>query len=287
MDLELLQQIPIEKLLPESAAEKLKHIIETIGTVQRGLYKLAEGEDSDQLTLLKIGTVFQFFFIDILASGKTPKTMTEDDWKYIADKVLHHAVLEDEQSYSEFVFSLYADYIDVSAGVLQGKISEKSFQAISDLASAIRQNTELLHKEMIKETDYVEACLWLSLEAMIKLLSSSLATAIGPDLADLAAAISQLAFEYGRYVLYAKEQSILDKYIQNQYVLDEQLQQEYAVFLEEVQAEADQFRHLIDEAFSPDLPELLLKSAALARAAGVNEKELLTSVEDVDSFFLD
>lgn len=155
------------------------------------------------------------------------------------------------------------------------------------MAAAIRRNTELFHREKIKETDYVEACLWLSLEAMIKLLSTSLAIAIGPDLANLTASVSQLAFEYGRYVLYSKEQAILEKYLENQRVLDEQLQHEYEAFLNEVQKEAEHFQKLVEDAFSPDFHETLLRSVALARAVGVKKEEILTSVSEVDDFFLE
>ena len=287
MQNEQIQHLVIEHLLPVPAAEKLKQVLNTISSVQRGMYAFATGNDSEELNILKIGTVFQIFFLDTLAGGKSPKDLKEKDWKGIYSKVMHYAVLEEGQSYSEFVFSLYADYIDISAGVLHVKISEKSWAAIKELSAAIRRNTELLHKEEIKEADYVEACLWLSLEAMIKLLSTSLAIAIGPDLADLAASVSQLAFEYGRYVLYSKEQAILNQYLENQRVLDEQLQREYEVFLDEVQKEAEHFHQLVEDAFSPDFHETLLRSVTLARAAGVKKEEILTSVSEVDDFFLE
>lgn len=287
MEMERIQKIVIEQLLPTGAAEKMKEAMRTISTVQHGLYVLAESEDDEQLNLLKIGTVFQFFFIDTLAKGKKPTDLKEEDWKNISDKVLHYAVLEDEKSYSEFVFSLYADYIDISADALKRCISPNSFTAIKEISTTIRQKTELLKKDNLKETDYVDACLWLSLEAMLKLLATSLTVIIGQDRADLTAAVSQLAFEYGRSVLYAKEQALLAKYIENQQVLDKQLQQEYDRYIANVHAEADRFQSLIDKAFSPDLHESLLQSAALARVAGVKESELLTSVQDIDSFFMD
>ena len=122
---------------------------------------------------------------------------------------------------------------------------------------------------------------------MIKLLSSSLTTLIGKEYSQLAQAVSQLAFEYGRYVLYAKEQAILSAYIENQYVLDNQLQKQYDAFCADVREQAEQFKKLVDDAFSPDIHNALIQSAALARAAGVKEEELLTSIEDVDAFFMD
>ena len=136
------------------------------------------------------------------------------------------------------------------------------------------------------EAEYVETCLWASLEAMIKCLSLSLSTVIGPEFAQLAEAITQLGFEYGRYLLYAKEQAILKAYIEHQYVLDEQLQQEYQVYLNEVNEAAASFQKLMDEAFSPGLREALMQSVALARSAGVKEEEILISTEDIDAFFL-
>lgn len=111
--------------------------------------------------------------IDTLAAGKQPRDLTEDDWKDIADKVYRYAVVEDGQRYSEFVFGLYANYIDISADTLHGMISDSNYNSIKALADTIRNNAESLKQEEITETEYVEACLWLSLEAMVKLLSLS------------------------------------------------------------------------------------------------------------------
>ena len=287
MPKDLIQEVVLEELLSDSAAQKIDQAMGTIESVQQGLYTLAVSEDSEKLNLLKVGTVFQIFFVDTLASGKKPTELKSEDWKNIALKVHHYAVLEDEQRYSEFVFKLYADYIDISAGVLSGKASQKSVDAIKEVADTIRHNTELLHKNEITEVAYIDACLWLSLEAMIKLLSTCLTMFAGEQLEQLAVAVSQLAFEYGRYVMYKKEQEILEKYIRNQHELDEQLRKEYEAFLKEVQENADRFNSLIEKAFSPDLHESLMESAALAREAGVKEEEILTTIEDIDSFFMD
>jgi len=88
---------------------KISQIIETVSSVQNSLYSLISNEDSKQLNILKIGTVFQIFFIGTLASGKKPGDLTKDDWKNIADKVNKYAVLEEDQKYSEYVFNLYLE----------------------------------------------------------------------------------------------------------------------------------------------------------------------------------
>ena len=76
----------------------------------------------------------------------------------------------------------------------------------------------------------------------------------------------------------------MDAYIQNQYSLDEELQTQFEAFLSELKEEAEQFQSLIDGAFSPNIQDALMQSAALARAAGVKEEELLQSIEDIDTF---
>ena len=283
---EIAQEIAIDELRNSPAGEKISQAMETVAAVQHNLCALAESEDSTQQNLLKIGTVFQIFLVDKLASGADPKKMKPEEWGSIASKVSQYAVLEEGQSYSDFVFSLYADYIDLSAKGLSKFISKEAFDSIKSISSDIRSKTELLRNEAISESVYVDECLWLSLEAMVKLLSSSLTMLIGAEYSQLAQAVSQLAFEYGRYVLYAKEQAILTEYIENQYILDEQLQQKYNAFQAELAEQAERFSQLIDQAFSSNIRESLMQSAELARAAGVKEEEILTSVEDIDAFFI-
>ena len=282
-----LKEFAINELLDSPVGEWIAKAMDTVTSVQRVLFTIYESDDSNRLTLLKIGTVFQIFLIDMLASGKGPKDFEKEDWQNIANKVAKYAILEDGQSYSEFVFTLYSDYIELSAKALsKWNVSNEKTESVQAIADEIRCRTEQLRNEKIPEVDYVDQCLWLSLEAMIKCLSLLLTSPLIPEYAQLAQSITQLAFEYGRYRLYAKEQAILQRYLDNQQILDEQLQAEYNIYLEEVRQNAEKFQSLIDAAFSPDLRESLMESVALARAAGVKEEELLKSVEEIDDFFM-
>ena len=128
--------------------------------------------------------------------------------------------------------------------------------------------------------------MWISLEAMIKLFACSLTPLIGKEFAYLSQAVAQLAFEYGRLVLLTREQKLLESYIENQHVLDEKLQVEYEEYLAELNEYSERFKSLIDAAFTPGIKDSLMQSVDLARASGVREEELLTSIEDVDNFFL-
>ena len=122
---------------------------------------------------------------------------------------------------------------------------------------------------------------------MLKLLSVFFTRGIPREYAQLLQSLPQLAFEYGRYVLYSEEQAILEQYIQKQHVFDERLRREYETYLEKVRVQAEEFQRLIDDAFCPDIREALANSSRLARAAGVKDEEILKSLDDVDAFFLD
>ncbi len=286
MPFDKLKEIAINELIHSPAGEWLGKAMETVTSVQRTLYAIVESDDSNQFTLLKIGTVFQIFLINSFASGKKPNDLKAEDWQNNAEKVAQYAVIEDGQTYSVFVFTLYAVYIEQSLKVLhKWNVSDEKAESVQAIAEEIRFKTEQLRNEEITEVDYIDQCLWLSLEAMIKCLSLSLTVLTGPEFSQLAQAISQLAFEYGRYMLYSKEQAILQKYLKNQHILDDQLQKEYNTYLEEVKQNAERFQSLIDTAFSLNIRESLIESVALAKAAGVKEEELLKSVEEIDNFF--
>ena len=260
---------------------------EAVSTAQRSLYALAESDDSEKLNLLKIGTVFQIFLINTLASGKKAEDLTKEDWADIAGKVTKYAVLEDGQSYSEFVFGLYADYIDLSEKALLARgVDGENAAAVKALADEIRRDGDLLHQGEITEVQYIEENLWLALEAMIKSLSLSLTPKIGPEFTTLVQSITQLGFEYGRYRMYAREQAILQEYLDRQGVLDEELKAEYEAYLADINRNAERFQGLIRSAFDPGLRESLKESVELARAYGVKDEEILKSEDEIDDFFL-
>ena len=285
--MDILQEIPIGELMVSPVGKALSRAMEAVSAIQQKLLSIADGESSAKLELLKIGTVFQIFLVDTLAAGKKPSELDRNDWKSIVDKVSRYAVHEDGRGYTEFVFMLYADYIDISAKSLSKIISKESYTAIKSTAAEIRSKTESLRENSISETTYVEDCLWLSLEAMMKLLSSSLTMLIGEDRSKMAQAVSQLSFEYGRCVLYAKERAVLSAYVEDQYELDKMLQNKLEEYKAEIQKQAERFQYLINESFSVDIRDSLKSSAALARAVGVQEAELLTSIDNVDAFYTD
>ena len=303
MSEEYIGDYAIDYLASSPVGEKLQKAMSAFGKVQENLNALIEKKDESGLTLIKCGTILTFSVLKKLGSGTHIKDFTDSDWKEIANNVSQYAILMDGQKYSESVFLLYAQYIDYSAGSIEDKASDKLVSSIRALAQELRDKTDALENNSISEVAYTEDCLWICLDAMMKLLASSVRIIRLPDKdsdgteleivgeaslsEELSVAITSFGFEYGRYLLYKKEQAIITSYIENQHKLDEDLEQKYADFTAELQERSEQFRSLIDNAFAPDFRDAFLKSIAFAQAAGVNDDEILLSVEDIDDFFLD
>ena len=231
----------------------------------------------DRINLLETG------LFDGVHLGKNDMPIAEAK-KLTGNKFLLGATCNTEDD----VFRAISDGADyIGMGPFRFTTTKKNLSAIKDLSDALRKNADSLKSEEIDEAAYIEACLWLSLEAMLKLLSVFFTRGIPREYAELLQSLPQLAFEYGRYVLYSEEQAILEQYIQKQHVFDERLRREYETYLEKVRVQAEEFQRLIDDAFCPDIREALANSSRLARAAGVKDEEILKSLDDVDAFFLD
>ncbi len=286
-----LKEMTIEFLKESSIGEELKKAYSVFEKAQQAALALSNIGSPEDLTLTKIGTVLSLNLFGILLGGKKPAELTDEDWENIAKEVLDKAVLTEERDYSVYVFDLYADYIDVSVKALKAKAKvdklPDNLKAIQALAKDLRKKKEQLLKERITETEYIESCLWISLDAMIKCMAAYISCYTGEELGKLIQGASAFAFEYARLKLYQKEQALLEEYLQDQYLLDDQLQMKIDAYKKELEEEAAQFNLLLDKAFDADFREALVGSVELARASGVKEEEILHTADEVDAFFLD
>ena len=282
---EKIGNLSIDMLMSPEMKTEIDHAVSTIQKSQEALYSLAN-DDNTKLTGIKAGTVLIVSIINKVSRGKEINEFTEDDWKEISESVIDNAVMMDEIKYSEMVFLTYADYIDASALSISRFASEDRVEAIKTLSSEIRAKSEALDRGEIAETAFIEDCIWIALEAMVKLLASTLALYSGKDFGKLSYAVSVFAFEYGRMALYKQENEILTEYIENQKLLSDELEQKYKQYLESVENQTKIFNELVEDAFSTDCRTKLRKSAELARAAGVEESEILKTKEEIDDFFM-
>ncbi len=276
----------LEQIVNSDIVGEIRKTINAIQRAQMAIAKLVNSDDQDSALKLRIGTVLTSAILSKIIAGKKPKDFTEEDWKEIANTVVDEAVLIDEQTYTENVFLFYADYIDASASLFEANLSEEKVQAIHKLANDLRNQTEALTSETIAEAQYVERCLWISLEAMIKVISATIALKAVPEVAKLIDGASSYALQYGRLVLYRKEQWIINEYLANQKQIDNELGARHEAYTQELEKQARLFQHLIDTAFAEDFAKSLQGSIELARKAGVVENELLHNLDEADEFFM-
>lgn len=278
--------IKVQDLLDLSNINKLKSALAVIQKVQNNIAALQENDSSNKRSILKVGTTLTVAILKKVESGKLPTDFSVEDWEDIVDHVTEYGVEADETKYSAYVFMLYAWFIEGSVAQISYKLSNEKQAAILSLAEQIKARTVQLGDEEISEVDYIEGCLWICLEAMIKLLSGTIDSAIGFDKNQVVEATAVLGMEYARYVLYKKEHELLTEYLDNQKKFDAELTAEYEEFIKELNEQTAQFEILIDKAFDQNFGELLINSVNLARAAGVDESEILKTTEDIDAFFM-
>lgn len=280
-------QFALEQLMKTPAGEKLQQALQLIQTMQEHLAALSDKDEAPDVTGTKAATVLILAVWKKIASGKRPSSFDITDLKDLAHAVSEYAIRPDDEQYSIFVFQLYEKCIRASAEMISSVASPETVAAILKLADELRSKEALFRSGTLSEVAYVEDCLWISLEAMIKLIASAASMFYGQQAAEFAQALASCAFEYGRLMLYRQEQALITQFIESQHRLDEALEKQYAEYLSELEAQSKQFYTLIDHAFAPDFRTAFLHSILLAEATGVPESEIISSTEDIDSFFLD
>ena len=281
-----LKNLALDQLLNTPVGEKLGQAMETIQVVQNHFYAILEKRGEQELTGGKAATIATFAILRKIAEGKSPSKFEADDWKDIAGAVSKYAILPSDQEYSVFIFTLFERYIRCSAELIKGVVPSKIIDTINALADELHNNAELLRNGIITEVKYTEDCLWAALEAMVKLLASATALMGDKRITDFSQAVASFAFEYGRLMLYRREQEIVNQFIISQYQLDEELEHKYTLFLAELNNQAEQFYLLVENAFVPNFRNAFLQSILLAKAAGVRDEDILSCREEIDSFFM-
>ena len=281
-----LKEMGIKALMDSPYGENLLLAYEQYKKAQEVMYAIEDADDKKLLNQ-KIGTVLTLSMLKIMASGKQPSDFTNEDVFQIANTVADYAILPDGQIYMKFVFELYAQYIEAAATILDNAgVDERKVNAILNQAATIRDLTESLDEGIITETEYIEKCLWICLEAIIKMMSAQLTSKIGEEFGGLAEAVSMYAFEYGRLSLYKEEQALLDESLLHQEKLDQELQMKFDAYVYELEKKYETINELIDNAFDPDFEEKFENTMTKAREAGVAEEDVLDTVEKIDEFFM-
>lgn len=284
---DIIKNVTYEYIQKSELGEKLEPAFRSLQKAQEAAVAYVNDDSSDMLKKMRIGTMLTFSIISKCISGKSIKQFDSKDWNEIAATVAEYAVIEGDERYSIRIFSMYADYVDASVELLEKiGIDSAKCDAIRTLSDKVRFLTDEFIQQNIKEVDYTEQCLWILLEAMIKLLATYTGKYVGADKGEFLESAAMFAFEYGRYTLYKQEQEILTLYLEHQEQLDEELETKLSDYKQALVKKQEEFSELLEEAYSPDIMSRLKSSVSIARNLGVDENEILDSVEKVDDFFL-
>ena len=283
---DLIKNISIETLQGTSIYDRLKEDLESIRKYQEAVCVLVNNPDESNLNILRIGTILSFSIIGKIIQGKNPREFSKEDWKDVADNVADYGIKMDGQRYTELVFTLFALYIDYSVDLHKETISDSSASEIKGLAAEIRTITDKLENGTVTEPNYVDDCLWISFEAMIKLLAAYKTQGLCKEYAGFIQAVADISVQYGRYRLYQHELYLLNGYLDSQKNLDEKLEFKYNKYIEDLEVESEMFDRLIKNAFSEDFDEMFKNSVVLAQRSGVSQEEILDSIDKIDAFFL-
>lgn len=273
------------------AVQEIKKFYNLIVKAQNALYTLANSKENVDQNSIKCGTVLIFALLQKISEGKNPTDFTHEDWEDIAEQVIDTGILLDDALYTEYIFDMYSRFIQASVIIIQDSVNSITIDRILACIDELQLKKEALHDGCIKETQYIEDCLWICLDAMMKLISVSVssyaARFIGPEATELAVSASSFALETIRLKYYQEEQQILSEYLANQYVLDKALQDRLDSYQAEIEAESIELQKLIENAFHSDFRASLQHSVAFAKNAGVDDASILKNIDDIDSFFLE
>ena len=239
------KDMAIDKLMNSPAGDKIKYAIQTFEKIQTHIYTLLDKEGEEGITTVKSVTVMTFSLLQKFVAGKKLSDLTNDDWKEIASEVSEYVVLMENEAYTKFVFNKYEQYIRFCVEQIKEYESEVTVVAIQSLADELAKQTMLFDENQINEVTYIEECLWICLEAMIKLIASTASRIAPEEIAEFSQALAAYAFEYGRYILYSREQTILKEYMEAQYELDKQLKNKYEDYIKDLEKQTEQFYVLI------------------------------------------
>ena len=119
-------------------------------------------------------------------------------------------MMEDEE-YTIFTFRVYGKYITAVASEIEELGRSDRAEAIGALAEELETKTEQFKEGLVTEPAYVEECLWICLEASMKIVCAYLAIVDKRGITDFAEAGLLFALQYGRLKMYRQEQALLEK----------------------------------------------------------------------------
>lgn len=141
----------------------------------------------------------------------------------------------------------------------------------------------------IDETEFLERSEWLCLDATVSAVSSFVGQAAIPIPvlgAIIGNTVGNILYQIAKDNLSEYEQTLAKEYAEQQKSLDALLDSKYQAVITSLNVGMHDYLILLGRAMSPDPAEAFEGSIALAKSVGVPDEEVLSSLDEIDDFFL-
>ncbi|WP_027215236.1 hypothetical protein [Butyrivibrio fibrisolvens] len=153
----------------------------------------------------------------------------------------------------------------------------------------IAEQAYLLRTGKITKDQFIMNSEILCLETSVSALSSCVGQALIPVPvlgAVLGNTIGTLLYQVAKDNLTKTEQRLIKDYYKYLHELDSKLEDRYRTCIEELKEEMVTYYVILEKAFAPNCTEALNGSVALAMYFGVPREELLTTIDEIDMYFM-
>lgn len=228
---------------------------------------LVENVNPDQVTQEILSRVKDGKKIQEFSAGDWMEVfgLSEDElvWEKAQDKL--EATFAREENSEDIALSLIASMKEVRSYYSQFKSGE------------------------ISEADFLYESEWACLDAVVKILASYLRLSpINVKVFGVVVNEEMLNLRYAaiKDELRGEWEETLARHAEEQRIQDETLEKKYTAYIEWLKKDLDTYMELLPRAFSDDPEEALAGSAELAMFMKLPQAEVLSSVEEIDDFFM-
>ena len=211
-----------------------------------------------------------------IKEGKKIQEFSADDWMEVFGISEKELVWDKVQDKLELAFA-----------------NDKNNEQIAASLTAAMKDVRVLYEKFrsgeMSEVDFLYESEWACLDAVVEILASYLRDQ-SIDLKSFGIVISEetfkLRYEAIKNDIRGEWEEMLVRHAEEQRAHDEMLEKQYIAYIEWLEKDLDTYMKLLQRAFSDDPAEALAGSAELAAFMKLPQAEVLSTVEDVDDFFL-
>ena len=208
--------------------------------------------------------------------GKRIQDFTADDWMEVFGLAENEIVWGKVQDKLEFVFAHDENFAEIA-------------KSLVDAMKAVREYYVMFRAGEMNEVDFLYESEWACLDAVVQILASYLRfTPIEIEAFGIVITEEMLKLRYQAIKddIRGEWEDMLVRHAEEQRIMDENLEKRYVTYVEWLEKDLDTYMQLLPRAFSDDPAEALAGSAELAAFMKLPPAEVLSTVEDVDDFFL-